>query len=168
MPRKEVKGKMKKKGFTLIELMVVVIILGILAVVIAPRIPALVRKAKEGAAKGALATLRSALNIYYSDNEGIYPRDQNIESGAPQPTNVLGSLVPKYLKKIPPITLPPWHVEPSTATYGYKTTPNAASIVNDATHRWGYCADSTQESDWGNIFINCSHTDTAGKAWCTY
>jgi len=39
---------MKSKGFTLIELMVVIVILGILAAVVAPRIPQFVVKAKQG------------------------------------------------------------------------------------------------------------------------
>ena len=45
--KKESPGKMKNKGFTLIELMVIIVIIGILAAVIAPRIPLFVAKAKE-------------------------------------------------------------------------------------------------------------------------
>src|SRR5579864_1555923 len=64
-----------KKGFTLIELMIVVAIIGILAAIAIPQFANLVAKSQEGATKGNLGTLRSALSIYYGDMEGWYPTD---------------------------------------------------------------------------------------------
>lgn len=140
----------KSKGFTLIELMVVVVILGILAVVVAPRIPDLVNKAREGATKGALATMRSTLNIYYSDTEGIYPLG-NLET----------VLVPKYIKSIPTVKLPKTpHTETNAVQY-YNAYPGGD------TGRWGYCNDPTS-NDYGNIWVDCTHTDSKGTVWNTY
>jgi prepilin-type N-terminal cleavage/methylation domain-containing protein len=62
----------KKSGFTLIELMIVVAIIGILASIAIPKFADLIRKSKEGATKGNLGSLRSALSIYYGDMEGTY------------------------------------------------------------------------------------------------
>src|ERR1700685_3583171 len=86
-----------KKGFTLIELMIVVAIIGILAAIAIPQFANLVAKSQEGACKGNLGTLRSALSIYYGDTEGFYPVD-----------NFNGSLIPssKYLQGIPGANLP--------------------------------------------------------------
>jgi prepilin-type N-terminal cleavage/methylation domain-containing protein len=66
---------MKKvaKGFTLIELMIVVAIIGILAAIAIPKFADLVTKSKEASIKGSLGTIRSAVSIYYSDQEGVYP-----------------------------------------------------------------------------------------------
>ena len=61
------------KGFTLIELMIVVAIIGILAAIAIPKFADLVTKSKEAAVKGSLGSIRSALSIYYSDTEGIFP-----------------------------------------------------------------------------------------------
>ncbi|MDD5131777.1 MAG: prepilin-type N-terminal cleavage/methylation domain-containing protein [bacterium] len=62
-----------KKGFTLVELMIVVAIIGILAGIAIPRYMNFIRRSREGATKGNLGAVRSALNIYYSDTEGLFP-----------------------------------------------------------------------------------------------
>ena len=147
----------KSKGFTLIELMVVIVILGILAAVIAPRIPQFVNKAKEGRTKGNLGTLRSTLNIYYSDNDGIYPVD------------TLGCIVPKYIKKIPDVVCPGSH--PDTAS---GVVADTVSSVMGPTDSSGWDFENVRtEVNWGDICVNCSfHKDnnnaTTGAAWSSF
>ena len=60
------------RGFTLIEIMVVIIILGILAVYIGPKIMGRPGQAKQVKAKVDIAALETALKLYKLDN-GIYP-----------------------------------------------------------------------------------------------
>jgi prepilin-type N-terminal cleavage/methylation domain-containing protein len=62
--------KNAKKGFTLIELMIVVAIIGILAAIAIPRFAQMLEKSREGATKGNLGSLKSASSIYYGDIQG--------------------------------------------------------------------------------------------------
>ena len=57
-------------GFTLIELVIIIVVLGILAAVAIPRYAEMVGEARESACKGALGGLRSAISIYYA-NEAL-------------------------------------------------------------------------------------------------
>ena len=65
--------RLKAKGFTLIELMIVVAIIGILMAIAIPRFAQMLEKAREGSTKGVLGSMKSAASIYYGDNGGIWP-----------------------------------------------------------------------------------------------
>jgi general secretion pathway protein G len=76
----------KSRGFTLIELMVVVLILGVLAAVIVPNVIGSADVAKAGAAKQDVAALMQALKLYRLDN-GRYPSsDQGLGALSAKPT----------------------------------------------------------------------------------
>lgn len=64
--------KKVRRAFTLLEIMVVLIIIGILAAVVAPKVTAYLDDAKITSAKSEIGTLTTALNSYYSVN-GEYP-----------------------------------------------------------------------------------------------
>lgn len=64
--------KSMQKGFTLVELLIVVIILAILAAIVVPQFSASTDDAKVSSLKSTLAGIRSALDIYYQQH-GHYP-----------------------------------------------------------------------------------------------
>lgn len=79
--------KMLQNGFTLIEVMIVVVILGILAAVVIPRILDRPDQAKVTAAKADIATIMQALKLYRLDN-GAYPStEQGLQALTQKPTS---------------------------------------------------------------------------------
>ena len=79
----------KSGGFTLIELIVVMLIIAMLASLAVPRYFGSVQKSKDTVLKENLTLMRDALDKYYGDND-VYP-------------STLGDLVSrKYLRNIPP------------------------------------------------------------------
>jgi general secretion pathway protein G len=62
----------ESKGFTLIEIMVVIIILGLLATLVIPNITGYTEKAKREKARADIAGLEGALELFKADN-GFYP-----------------------------------------------------------------------------------------------
>ena len=69
-----------QKGFTLIELMIVIVIMGILATVLIPRIMERPEEARRVKAKMDIRTIESALKLYKIDN-GEYPNtEQGLEA----------------------------------------------------------------------------------------
>ena len=74
-------GKQKwEQGFTLIEIMVVIIILGLLAGLVLPKFLGQEEKAKREVAKTQIRSLESALDAYRLDN-GFYPTtDQGLDA----------------------------------------------------------------------------------------
>ena len=64
--------KLNQKGFTLIELMIVIAIIGILAAIAIPQFASYRRKAYNSAALSDLKTVKTTLEAYYADNQ-YYP-----------------------------------------------------------------------------------------------
>ena len=101
------KKNSKQTGFTLIEIMVVVVILGILAAAVVPKIMSRPEQARIEKAKHDIAALESALNIYKLDNYQYPSTEQGLESlvskpsGSPQPRNYKSGGYIKKLNKDP-------------------------------------------------------------------
>ncbi|PKM97207.1 MAG: hypothetical protein CVU79_09545 [Elusimicrobia bacterium HGW-Elusimicrobia-3] len=150
--------KNNKKGFTLIELMIVVAIIGILAAIAIPKFADLINKSKEGATKGALSSVRSAIQVYYGDNEGWFPATE---------TPLLGCLTlnAKYIGEIPLAKLPgTTHQDIRTVTGVTATTAGdyTTQIIGD-TGGWAYYAETDVAQSWGNFQVGCTHEDIKGR-----
>jgi general secretion pathway protein G len=92
----------RTRGFTLVEIMVVVVILGILAVLIVPRVVGRTDEARTVAAKQDVAAIMQALKLYRLDN-GRYPTtEQGIAALVTKPqSEPVPANWQKYLDRIP-------------------------------------------------------------------
>ena len=94
----------KQRGFTLIEIMVVVVILGILAALVVPQVMNRPDQAKITVAKGDIKAISAALDMYKLDNFSYPSTQQGLNalvekpSGNPQPRNWNRD---GYLKRVP-------------------------------------------------------------------
>jgi len=97
----------RQQGFTLIEVMVVVVILGILAAILVPKVMDRPDQARKTKAALDIQALEGALKMYKMDNY-VYPdTDQGLEAlvtkpGSPEPQNWQAG---GYLDRLP---LDPW------------------------------------------------------------
>ncbi len=138
----------EKKGFTLIELMIVVAIIGILAAIAIPKFADLIRKSKEASTKGSLGAMRAAVVIYYGDNEGWLS-----ETYEELVAVTAASGAKKYLDEVPFVKLGMPGIADSTsvdntiATFG-------TNVSGD--HGWGY------RSIDGKVITDSLSTDTKG------
>ena len=106
--RKIKKHKNKRKGFTLVEILVVVVILGLLAALVVPQVVGQGEDAKRTAAAVQIREIENALDIYRLHN-GFYPTtEQGLEalvtrpSTNPQPRKYVEG---GYMKRVP---MDPW------------------------------------------------------------
>lgn len=106
-------------GFTLVELLIVVIILGVIAAVAIPRFAMTTEDAKEAALESDLALLRGAVERYYAEHRGVYPGRVKETDGTP--TGTASEAAAAFAKQM----------------LLYTDSQGRASAVKDATHRYG-------------------------------
>ena len=131
-----------RQGFTLVELVVVIMILGILAGVAAPKFFNASDAATESSLKQTLSVVRSAIEMHAAQTNGDFP---------PATDAAFKAALAPYLRG----TLP-------ASPVGAKdNTVKAGSAADDATG-WMYDASS------GAFICNSTDTDSNGNAYSTY
>ena len=86
MHRPSVDGRARSRGFTLIEIMVVIVILGVLAAIAVPRIMSKPDEARVKAAQTEIAQILQALDLYRLDNQRYPTTEQGLQALAVRPT----------------------------------------------------------------------------------
>lgn len=146
----------KQKGFTMIELMIVVAIIGILAAIALPKFADMIEKSREGSTKGNVGALKSANSIYYGDQQGIWPTTLN------SATQYRYSL---YLDNIPQVKVTGKfdNTTGNNTPVGSNVSMMAAGVVPAAANN-GWAYDSTN----GLSFVNSTLRDSKKVPYSFY
>jgi len=93
-----------QRGFTLIEIMVVVVIMGVLAALVVPKLLNRTGESKVAAAKVDISTIMQALKLYKLDNQRYPSTEQGLQALLTKPTTgpaANGWKAGGYLEKMP-------------------------------------------------------------------
>ena len=148
-----------QKGFTLVELLIVVIILGILAAVVIPQFNTAASESKEAALASNLATIRQAIEMYKVQHNDVFPTAA-IETELTTKTNISGGttgtlLYGPYLRN----SFPKNPVDSANSTLIGTSTTAGALPAGDGGSQWFY---NTAD---GAFFANTSGSGPSGTAY---
>ncbi len=124
-----------KAGFTLVEILIVVVILGILAAIVIPQFTSASESAKASSLVSQLQTIRSQLELYQVQHNGSYPPEATFWTKMTTKTDVNGAAIEADDTTTP--SYGPYLQQPSTNPF-----QNSSAVSGGAEDGWSYDEDT--------------------------
>lgn len=135
------------KGFTLVEILIVVVILGILAAIVVPQFTSASSEAVKGALQSQIQTITSQVELYRVNNNGEFPFEAAANPLGGTTSDGWGVLVgTKYMKE------PPTNGYTGNAVVVAGGTASALAIAADRNSATGWFCENGDVPEKGNIY----------------
>ena len=113
----KIKSKELNSGFTIVELLVVIVVIGILAAITVVSYTGITNKANTAAAKQNASSVAAAADAYFAENNGVYPASGSLSSGTVKlPSSIVIS------------TVAPVGTAPASISYNLTSSPTGYCI----------------------------------------
>lgn len=146
----------RQQGFTLLELLIVIVIIGILATIVVPGLTSGPRRARDTQRKADLRGLKNALEVYYNDNNS-YPTQTAAATDFLSSDTLVTALVSNYAPSIPCDPRSSGASgSPKTTTDGTAGNDTADCAVQDSVLQYLY-----QSGASGASYTICATTENA-------
>ena len=147
-----------KRGFTIVELLIVIVVIGILAALVVVAFNGLQGRAKYNKINAELVSMRNMIELYKAEN-GTYPptagtfRYQRIDGN-----NFIPGIVPTYAGQLPRVTDTPFGSN-TNDTYIYTSNAAATGYVVQRLYQtpvpaaeWAFVPDSLKQSGYSDRY----------------
>jgi general secretion pathway protein G len=125
--------KGNRQGFTLVEVLIVVVIMAVLAAAIIPQFTDSTKDAKQSTGKFNLHTLRGQLEVYRAQHNGEYPSALSKLTVGTNADHSLGGTLGPYVREIPDDSVTGSNAIATSTAYPITVTGTTGGWIYNAT-----------------------------------
>lgn len=150
-----------QKSFTLIELIVVIVVIGILTAIVVPNVSSMKQEAEIAAVQSNAKNLQTAIDMYMLENHGLTPTEGIPEFGAAAPLN-FNLLHPDFVRSLPETKGYNYWVDDSSVIWQSKAdSPTGVNLPAGSTElTWN----EVEDADAYGVYQVESSTTSAAKS----